>query len=77
MPEDPKDRGRGEYSKNNPRQKTPSVGTEEELGDMHYSTENYSVALEYYEKSLKKINAKTPASHDLARIYRKISDCYH
>jgi DNA-binding NtrC family response regulator/tetratricopeptide (TPR) repeat protein len=68
-----KDEFEDEKRKSQPKYKT--VGSEEELGDMHFSTENYSVALEYYEKALQKIHL-SPQPAELLRIYRKISDCY-
>ncbi|MDD4856633.1 MAG: tetratricopeptide repeat protein, partial [Candidatus Krumholzibacteria bacterium] len=74
MPEEPKGKGDFEYKKK-PEPKFKVVGPEEELGDMHFSTENYSVALEYYEKALQKIHL-APHPSDLLRIYSKISDCY-
>ncbi|UCF05042.1 MAG: sigma 54-interacting transcriptional regulator, partial [bacterium] len=43
---------------------------------MHLATENYSVALEYFDKALHKIHATHSNPADLVRIYRKISDCY-
>ncbi|MBN1884509.1 MAG: sigma 54-interacting transcriptional regulator [Candidatus Krumholzibacteriota bacterium] len=76
MPHRPDGSGEFEYEKNRPRPKYKSTGSEEELGDMHLSTENYSVALEYYEQTLQKIHQTTPNEADLVRLYRKISDCY-
>lgn len=75
MPDNPRDRDEFEKDEKGPQHKYQATGTEEELGDMHYSTENYSVALEYYEKALQKIHI-APQPADLLRIYRKISDCY-
>jgi DNA-binding NtrC family response regulator/tetratricopeptide (TPR) repeat protein len=74
MPENPQGKGDFEYEKK-PEPKYKVIGPEEELGDMHFSTENYSVALEYYEKALQKVHLN-PQPSDLLRIYRKISDCY-
>jgi transcriptional regulator with GAF, ATPase, and Fis domain/tetratricopeptide (TPR) repeat protein len=75
MPNDPRGKDEFEYEKKRPQNKFKTVGSEEELGDMHLSTENYSVALEYYERALQKIHV-SPLPADLLRIYRKISDCY-
>ena len=75
MPEDRRGKDDSDYEKKKSEPKYKTVGSEEELGDMHFSTENYSVALEYYEKALQKIHL-SPQPADLLRIYRKISDCY-
>jgi transcriptional regulator with GAF, ATPase, and Fis domain len=75
MPDSPGGKDEFEYDKKKPQNKFKTVCSEEELGDMHLSTENYSVALEYYEKALQKIHVN-PQSTDLLRLYRKISDCY-
>jgi transcriptional regulator with AAA-type ATPase domain/tetratricopeptide (TPR) repeat protein len=76
MPDGPQGKGNFEYEKNQPRHKFKSVGSEEELGDMHLATENYSVALEYYDKALQKVQTAPGGPGDLVRVYRKISDCY-
>jgi DNA-binding NtrC family response regulator/tetratricopeptide (TPR) repeat protein len=76
MPDGPQGKENFEYEKNQPRHKFKSTGTEEELGDMHLSTENYSVALEYYDKALQKVQTAGGGPSDLVRVYRKISDCY-
>ena len=76
MPDGPQGKDDFEYEKNQPRHKFKSTGTEEELGDMHLSTENYSVALEYYDKALQKVQTAAGGPSDLVRVYRKISDCY-
>ncbi|MCK4537199.1 MAG: sigma 54-interacting transcriptional regulator [Candidatus Krumholzibacteria bacterium] len=76
MPDDPQGKGNFEYEKNRPGQKYKPTCPEEELGDMHLSTENYSVALEYYDKALQKVHAASAIPVDLVRIYTKISDCY-
>ena len=76
MPDDPQGKGNFEYEKNRPGHKYKPTCPEEELGDMHLSTENYSVALEYYDKALQKIHAAAAIPMDLVRIYTKISDCY-
>jgi len=73
MTERPHDRD--EYSEKYSRQRFKSPAPEEELGDMHLATENYSIALEYYERALNKIHAN-PRPDDLLRLYLKISDCY-
>jgi len=75
MPDDFRGKDEFGYDKKKPQNKFKTIGSEEELGDMHYSTENYSVALEYYEKALQKVHL-TPHPPDLFRLYRKISDCY-
>ena len=74
MPDVPQ--GKENYGKKRPKHKYESIGSAEELGDMHLSTENYSVALEYYEQALQKIHLTPVHSTDMVRIYRKISDCY-
>jgi len=76
MPEDPGGREEFEYEKRPPKHKFKPLTSEEELGDMHFSTENYSVALEYYERGLQKSHP-TATPSDLVRVYRKISDCYY
>jgi DNA-binding NtrC family response regulator/tetratricopeptide (TPR) repeat protein len=76
MPEDPGGKEEFEYNNRPPSSKYKYLTSEEELGDMHFSTENYSVALEYYEKALQKSHAATIPT-DLVRVYRKISDCYY
>ena len=76
MPDSPEGNDSFEYDKKQHRHKYKSTGSEEELGDMHLSTENYSVALEYYDKALHKVQGAGSASADLVRIYQKISDCY-
>ncbi|MCK4549489.1 MAG: sigma 54-interacting transcriptional regulator, partial [Candidatus Krumholzibacteria bacterium] len=76
MPDGPQGEDSFEYEKKQPRHKYKSTGTEEELGDMHLSTENYSVALEYYDKALQKVQTADSGPSDLVRVYRKISDCY-
>ncbi len=76
MPDGPQGKENFEYEKHQPRHKFKSTGTEEELGDMHLSTENYSVALEYYDKALQKVQTAGGGPSDLVRVYRKISDCY-
>jgi DNA-binding NtrC family response regulator/tetratricopeptide (TPR) repeat protein len=75
MPENPHGKEDFGYEKKKSPHKFKTIGTEEELGDMHLSTENYSVALEYYERALQKIHL-SPQPPELLRIYRKISDCY-
>ena len=75
MPDNPQGRDDFEYEKKKSQPNYKVIGPEEELGDMHFSTENYSVALEYYEKALQKIHSN-PHPSELLRIYRKISDCY-
>ena len=75
MPDNPQGKDEFEYDKKKSQPKYKVISPEEELGDMHFSTENYSVALEYYEKALQKIHI-APHPSDLLRIYRKISDCY-
>ncbi len=74
MPDIP--RREGNYGKKHPKHQYKSISSTEELGDMHLATENYSVALEYYEQTLQKIYLTPVHGTDLVRIYRKISDCY-
>ncbi len=76
MPNDPQGKGNFEYENNQPGPEFKTTSTDEELGDMHLSTENYSVALEYYEKVLQAVHAAVAEPGELVRIYRKISDCY-
>ena len=76
MPDGPQGKENFDYEKNQSRHKYKSTGTEEELGDMHLSTENYSVALEYYDKAIQKVQIAGGGPSDLVRVYRKISDCY-
>ena len=76
MPDGPQGEGDFEYEKSQPRHKFESTSTEEELGDMHLSTENYSVALEYYDKAIQKVQTAAGGPNELVRIYRKVSDCY-
>lgn len=75
MPDDRQGKDDFEYEKKKSQPEYKTIGSEEELGDMHFSTENYSVALEYYEKALQKIHL-SPHPAELLRIYRKMSDCY-
>jgi DNA-binding NtrC family response regulator/tetratricopeptide (TPR) repeat protein len=75
MPENPDASEGFEFEKRPPKHKYKPLTTEEELGDMHFSTENYSVALEYYEKALQKSHI-TATPSDLVRFYLKISNCY-
>ncbi len=74
MPEDPSGNDNFGYGKEHSENDFKSTGSAEELGDVHFSTENYSVALEYYMQVLQE-NANWN-SVDIIRIYRKISDCY-
>ncbi len=77
MPIDPSEKGDFEFHKNKrSKHESKPICSEEELGDMHLSTENYSVALEYFEKAVQKIHETAPERTDLIRVYRKISDCY-
>lgn len=76
MPDDPQGKGDFEYEKSQSGPRYKSSSTEEELGDMHLATENYSVALEYYEKVLKSVHVSAAEPGELVRIYTKISDCY-
>ena len=76
MPKDPGGKEDFGFEKRPPKHKYKPLTSEEELGDMHFSTENYSVALEYYERGLQKSHPNATPS-DLVRVYRKISDCYY
>ena len=46
----------------------------EEIGQMHYSTENYSTAIEYFTKALESPDLKD--FPDRFRIYLRIADCH-
>lgn len=74
MPENPSGKDDSEYRGKESAPKYNAVSTEEELGDMHFSTENFSVAMEYYEKSLEKLR-QSAHSADLSRLYRKMCAC--
>jgi two-component system NtrC family response regulator len=74
MPDVP--RGKDNYGKKHPKHQYKALSSTEELGDMHLATENYSVALEYYEQTLQKIHLTPVHGTELVRVYRKISDCY-
>ena len=50
------------------------VAPSEEIGEMHFSTENYSTAMEYFQEAL-----KTPDLKDFPDRYRlllRVSDCH-
>ncbi len=74
MPDNPQGDDKFNFGNEHSERGFRSTGSEEELGDMHLSTENYSVALEYYTKALQRNVEADPDS--IVRIYRKISDCY-
>ncbi len=76
MPGRPRGKDEFEYEKREQKHKYKSLSSEEGLGDMHLSTENYTVALEYYDKALRMVHSTSSKPADLVRIYRKISDCY-
>ena len=76
MPDNPQGSGNFDYNNSERGNQYKSVCSEEELGDMHLATENYYVALEYYEKALRKAHEISREPSDLVRVYRKISDCY-
>lgn len=60
---------------NKRRQQPDSVfSPNEEIGQMHFSTENYSTAIEYFNKSLESQDIKD--FPDRFRIYLRIGDCY-
>jgi transcriptional regulator with GAF, ATPase, and Fis domain/Tfp pilus assembly protein PilF len=50
------------------------VSPSEEIGQMHYSTENYSTAIEYFTKALESPDLKD--FPDRFRIYLRLGDCY-
>jgi len=74
MPDNPQGDDKFNFGNEHSERGFRATGSEEELGDMHLSTENYSVALEYYTKALQRKVQTDPDS--MVRIYRKISDCY-
>lgn len=76
MPDGPHGKEYFEYENNRSGRQYKPVSSEEELGDMHLATENYSVALEYYEKALQKIQLLPVEPEGRVHLYRKISDCY-
>lgn len=76
MPDSPQGNDGFEYRKRLNRHQYRATGSEEELGDMHLSTENYSVALEYYDRALQQVQTAGGGAGDLVRVYQKISDCY-
>jgi DNA-binding NtrC family response regulator/tetratricopeptide (TPR) repeat protein len=76
MPENPGGNQEYEYSKRPPKHQYKPLTSEEELGDMHFSTENFSVALEYYEKAISRQQTASEQPSDLGRLYYKISNCY-
>ncbi len=47
---------------------------EEEIGQMHYSTENYTTALEYFAKALE--SPEINSYPDQFRLFLRMSDCY-
>jgi transcriptional regulator with GAF, ATPase, and Fis domain/Tfp pilus assembly protein PilF len=62
--------------KNNQRGKHPEsvFSPNEEIGQMHYSTENYSTAIEYFNKALQSPDLKD--FPDRFRICLRIGDCH-
>lgn len=50
------------------------VSPAEEIANMHFSSENFSTALEYFHKALD--SAEDSADHDKFRILLKICDCH-
>jgi DNA-binding NtrC family response regulator/tetratricopeptide (TPR) repeat protein len=76
MPDEPQGNDYFNKERNNSKHGYKAIGDEEELGDMHFSTENYSVALEYYEKALQKLHVLPHSSLNLVVIHLKIADCY-
>ena len=50
------------------------VSPAEEIANMHFSSENFSTALEYFHKALKSADLTT--DHDKLRILLKICDCH-
>jgi DNA-binding NtrC family response regulator/tetratricopeptide (TPR) repeat protein len=61
--------------KHNGRWRSESVVSPgEEIGQMHFSTENYSTAIEYFTKALESPDLKD--FPDRFRIYLRLGDCY-
>ncbi len=62
--------------KHNPRGKHPEsiFSPNEEIGQMHYSTENYSTAIEYFNKALTSPDLKD--FPDRFRIFLRVGDCH-
>ncbi len=62
--------------KRNPQGRHPEsiLSPSEEIGQMHYSTENYSTAIEYFTKALESPDLKD--FPDRFRIYLRIADCH-
>jgi transcriptional regulator with GAF, ATPase, and Fis domain/tetratricopeptide (TPR) repeat protein len=60
----------------NKRRKQPEsvFSPNEEIGQMHFSTENYSTAIEYFSKALESQDIKD--FPDRFRIYLRIGDCF-
>ncbi|MDH3216928.1 MAG: sigma 54-interacting transcriptional regulator [Candidatus Krumholzibacteria bacterium] len=50
------------------------IAPSEEIGEMHFSTENYSTAIEYFQKALSAQNLKDYP--DCYRLVLRISDCH-
>ena len=46
----------------------------EEVGDMHFSSENFTPAIEYFHKALE--SAEISADQDKFRVLLKICDCH-
>ncbi len=76
MPEEPQGNDYFSKERSSSNHGYQSVGDEEQLGDMHFSTENYTVALEYYEKALQKLHITPQSDINLVVIHLKIADCY-
>lgn len=66
-----------DWLKNNPdgENRTPETvySPAEEVGDMHFSSENFTPAIEYFHKALE--SAENSADQDKFRILLKICDC--
>lgn len=67
-----------DWLKNNPdgKDRTPEVvySPAEEVGDMHFSSENFTTAIEYLQKALD--STEHSADQDRFRILLKICDCH-
>jgi transcriptional regulator with GAF, ATPase, and Fis domain len=67
-----------DWLKNNPKgeKRIPDTvySPAEEVGDMHFSSENFTTAVEYFHKALE--SAENSADQDKFRILLKICDCH-
>ena len=67
-----------DWLKNNPNgeKRTPDTvySPAEEVGDMHFSSENFTTAVEYFHKALE--STENSGDNDKFRILLKICDCH-